>query len=149
MKVYGFPRVPRKSNRRGVATVEAAVTLPIFLLLLFGIMETGRFIQVQETLTDAAREGARHAVEPLSQTVTLPSIGQVQTRVNTFLSAAGITGATVNVTQVAWTPPGTVATQYSKVVVNLPYSLLSGISWFSMLQVNMKGEAWMRNETSP
>jgi Flp pilus assembly protein TadG len=122
--------------------------MPLFLLLLFGVMEAGRFIQVQETLTDAAREGARHAVEPQTQTSILPSTGQIQARVNTFLSAAGITGAVVTPTPVSVVTGG-ITTQYTRVTVTLTYPLLSGIPWFNMLRINMRGQALMRKETSP
>jgi hypothetical protein len=42
--------------------VEFAIVAPIFFLLLFGIIEGGRFIFYYETLSNAAREGARYAI---------------------------------------------------------------------------------------
>jgi Flp pilus assembly protein TadG len=39
--------------------VEFALTLPIFLLLIFGLIDMGRFVFGQSTLSQAAREGAR------------------------------------------------------------------------------------------
>ncbi|WP_024817566.1 TadE/TadG family type IV pilus assembly protein [Arthrobacter sp. 31Y] len=50
-----------KTNERGAAAVELAILLPLLLLILFGIMEFGRAYNVQVSLTQAAREGARHA----------------------------------------------------------------------------------------
>jgi len=38
-----------------------AVLLPLLLLILIGTMEFGRVFNVQNSLTQAAREGARHA----------------------------------------------------------------------------------------
>ena len=35
---------------------------PIFLLLVFGMIEYGRMVMVQQVLTNASREGARVAV---------------------------------------------------------------------------------------
>ena len=53
-------RVPcRAAARRGVAAVEFAVILPLLLLLLVGIWELGRIIHVQQTINNAARDGAR------------------------------------------------------------------------------------------
>ncbi len=46
----------------GQALVEFALVVPIFLLLLFGIVEFARAWNIYEVLTDAAREGARNAV---------------------------------------------------------------------------------------
>lgn len=50
-----------KDNRRGAVAVEAAVTLPLLIGLVFGIWEVGRMVQVNEILVNAAREGARVA----------------------------------------------------------------------------------------
>ena len=46
----------------GQALVEFALVVPIFLLLLLGIVEFARAWNVYEVLTDAGREGARTAV---------------------------------------------------------------------------------------
>lgn len=49
---------PRHSER-GVAAVEFAIILPIFLLVLFGIVEFGGMMYDQQIIETAAREGAR------------------------------------------------------------------------------------------
>ena len=53
--------VKSNTNERGAAAVELALILPLLLLILFGIMEFGRAYNVQVSLTQAAREGARYA----------------------------------------------------------------------------------------
>lgn len=53
----------RRPPRSGAATVEFAIILMPLLILLFGIWEVGRMIQVQEILSAAAREGARIAAQ--------------------------------------------------------------------------------------
>lgn len=45
---------------RGAAAVEFALVLPVLLFLLLGIFEFGRIYNVQISLTNAAREGARY-----------------------------------------------------------------------------------------
>lgn len=42
--------------------VEFALVAPMFFLVLFGIIEAGRFIFYYETLNNATREGARYAI---------------------------------------------------------------------------------------
>ncbi|HET7831275.1 MAG TPA: TadE/TadG family type IV pilus assembly protein [Candidatus Limnocylindrales bacterium] len=42
--------------------VEFALVAPVFFLLLFGIIEGGRFIFYYQTLNNATREGARYAI---------------------------------------------------------------------------------------
>lgn len=46
-------------GERGAAAVEFALVLPILLVLLLGIVEFGRVFNVQVSVTNAAREGAR------------------------------------------------------------------------------------------
>src|SRR5437899_784452 len=48
--------------RRGTAAVEFALVAPLFLLLVFGILDFGRLFYVQETLQHALREAGRFAV---------------------------------------------------------------------------------------
>ena len=49
-------------DRRGVAVLEIAITVPLILLIAVGIFEFGRAYQTWQALTQAAREGARAAV---------------------------------------------------------------------------------------
>lgn len=49
-------------KRRGQALAEFAMVAPFFFLILFGIIEAGRFIFYYEILHNATREGARYAI---------------------------------------------------------------------------------------
>ncbi len=54
---------PDRCGRRRAATlVETALVLSIFLMLLFGIFEYGRFVMTRQLMENAAREGARWAI---------------------------------------------------------------------------------------
>lgn len=53
---------PRSQPRRGAAMVEMALVLPVFLMVVMGIIEFGRAMWVSNMLTNAAREGARMAI---------------------------------------------------------------------------------------
>ncbi len=50
-----------RSIRRGATTVELAFVAPIFFVLVFGVVEFGRALMVKQSLTEAARAGARTA----------------------------------------------------------------------------------------
>lgn len=52
---------PHASRRRGQALAEFALTMPILLLLIFGIIEFARLFQTWVVLQSAARAGARAA----------------------------------------------------------------------------------------
>ena len=72
----------KRQPDRGAAAVEFALVLPMLLLVVFGLIDFGRLLNAQITLTEAAREGARaNALGSL-----------VQTRVNEASSGLGPSG---------------------------------------------------------
>lgn len=72
--------VPRRSRardkRRGQTLVETALVLPLFLMVIFGIITLGLGIFYQQQVTNAAREAARYAAIH-SATAKCPSVPQV------------------------------------------------------------------------
>jgi Flp pilus assembly protein TadG len=62
-----------RPRSRGQALVEFALVAPLFFILLFGIIEAGRFIFYYETLSSATREGARYAIVNGANTLGCPS----------------------------------------------------------------------------
>lgn len=77
---------------RGAAAVEFALVLPLLLLLVFGVIDFGRLLHAQVTLTQAAREGGRLAALGVAD-------GDVTNR--TVFAATGLSGVTVAVTACA------------------------------------------------
>ncbi len=55
LKVENLCRSCRR-NRRGAAAVEFAIVAPVFFLLVFGMIEYGRMVMVQQVITNASRE---------------------------------------------------------------------------------------------
>ena len=53
-----FRRVKSTDRRSGTTTLEVAFTLPVFGILLAGLMEFGHYFMVVHTLNAAARRGA-------------------------------------------------------------------------------------------
>jgi Flp pilus assembly protein TadG len=82
---------PRRKHarhcRRGVAAVEFALVLPILMILAFGLWEYGRLVEVQQILSNAAREGGRLAA------VGSKSTSEVQEHVRMYLDAQGLNTA--------------------------------------------------------
>jgi Flp pilus assembly protein TadG len=89
-----FRRVGRRRSfgDGGQALVEVAIALPILLALLVGIFEFARAYNVQQVITNAAREGAREGVLPDKTT------SDVQTVVTGRLADANISTATIAIT---------------------------------------------------
>jgi Flp pilus assembly protein TadG len=77
--------------RQGVAAVEFAALAPFIVMLLVGMWEGGRLIEVQQVLNNAAREGARQAAAG-----QLDATG-VGTIVTNYLGAAGLPTGNVTV----------------------------------------------------
>lgn len=73
---------PTAARRDGATSVEVALTLPIFGILLAGIMEFCHFFMVVHTLNGAARKGAHYgSYQGVTNT-------QVTTQVQTIVSGA-------------------------------------------------------------
>ena len=53
-----------RKRERGQAMVEAAIAIPLLLVLMVGIFEVGRAYQTWQVVTNAAREGARMVIGP-------------------------------------------------------------------------------------
>jgi Flp pilus assembly protein TadG len=54
-RLFGRPG----SSEKGIALVEFALTVPLFLVLLLGMLDYGYYFYVAVSATNAAREGAR------------------------------------------------------------------------------------------
>lgn len=116
-------RASRSRKRRGVAAVEFAIVAPFLILLVFGIIECGRAIMVQQVLTNASREGARRAI--LEATTT----SEVTTIVSDYLTNGSIAGATVTVSPTPLSSAG--FGDPVTVTVSVPYDQVSWIPpWF-------------------
>jgi len=127
---------------RGQELVEAALILPLLLMLLIGTVWIGRAYNIYETLSRAAREGAEAAAAPSCATCgdAATTQAQVKTVVDNVLSAASIDttvqGYTVTVGNQPLNPPSapgiyyrlpniTVNVQYP-VQLNIPFTPLNG-----------------------
>ena len=53
-----------QARSTGQALVEFAVVAPVFFLLLFGLIDLGRYVYVTNSFAQAAREGARYGSVP-------------------------------------------------------------------------------------
>lgn len=49
----------RRRTSRGQALVEFALVIPVFFMLMFGLIDLGHFVYVSNALNQAAREAAR------------------------------------------------------------------------------------------
>jgi Flp pilus assembly protein TadG len=117
-KLEKLCRLCRK-NRRGAAVVEFAIIAPVFFLLVFGMIEYGRMVMVQQILTNASREGARFAVVQSADNTTA-----VQNVVEDYLESASIGGTpTIDVDWPA--SGGSSSSEPVTVTVSIPFGQVS------------------------
>src|SRR5690349_6991833 len=76
-----------KARDRGATAVEVALLMPILLMLVMGVVDFGRALHAQITLTQAAREGVRVA-----------ALKQSGAGTRTQNAATGLSGVGVSVT---------------------------------------------------
>jgi len=130
-----------RKKRRGAAAVEFALVAPLFFLLVFGMIEFGRMVMVQQVLTNASREGARTAV--LDGT-TLTDVQQI---VGVYLAASGINGATL--TTVPANPATADFGDPVTVTISIPFSAVSWLPTPMYLGAKtLSASSVMRRETS-
>jgi Flp pilus assembly protein TadG len=96
-RVTDRPTGSPRGRSRGQALVEFAVIIPVFLLLLFGLLDFGRVIYAQNTITQDAREAARAGlVAALDSPITTTSYQKI--RDAALKMATGISLANANIT---------------------------------------------------
>ena len=81
---------PRKSEH-GAALIEAALVIPILLLLVLGVVDFGFMVNRGTLINNAAREGAREAIFGSSES-------EIEARVRDAASSLEQTDLTVTVT---------------------------------------------------
>lgn len=109
-------------SERGTALLEAALTVPLILLISIGIFEFGRGYQTWQVVTNAAREGARVSVLPN------PEEGAVETRVRAYMQSGQLPDyqkATVTVNRTASLQVGSSTVSASEVTVEYPFTFIA------------------------
>jgi len=141
-------RTNLRKNERGAALIEAAITIPIILLIAVGIFEFGRAYQTWQVLTNAAREGARQAI------LMDKTDADVQSTVQNYMKAGGLPKfATASVTIERNVALGT--NTASRITVNYPFQfmVLNGVAKLvkkgstAGQPLTMQSVALMRNES--
>jgi Flp pilus assembly protein TadG len=70
-----FVPLRRHQRERGVTAIEFAILFPVFFSILYAIIQYGIYFAVQQTLTLAAEEGARAALQ--YQTASSPTLALI------------------------------------------------------------------------
>lgn len=146
-------RRPSKSShsRRGAAVVEAALVLPIFFLVVMGIIEFGRAFMVSQLLQNAARECCRKAVTGAYTTATVTS------QLKSELQTAGLDPTKLTVNVIVTVDPANPAVANNEVAnattrdlvavtVTVPFNNVALVSGKYLKGKTLKGLCTMRHE---
>ena len=138
---------PARRARRlgGMAMVEFVLILPALLVILFGILEFGVLFFQWQTLSNAAREGAREAIvfRKSCDAATVQTL--IEQTVIDYASAANIA---VNTSDIAITGPCTGSGQPLRVEVSHDFGFQVLPGFISQLTptITLVGTSQMRNE---
>jgi len=137
--------------RRGASVVEMAVVLPVFMMIVMGIIEFGRGMMVGQLVTNSARHGARLAAVDGSTNT------EVENAVEQFLiDSVGVSPGDAVIT--VEVEPGTgnpdpldnLAVALPKdlvtVIVDVPYDKVGYVAGQWLAGRNLSGRCTMRHE---
>ena len=143
--------------RKGAVAVELAICAPFVFLMVVGLLELSRMAQVQQILSNAAREGARLSAQGLiinstgsSTQINLNSgTPSVTSIVKDTIARAGLPSTNVTVQFAALTgspithPYQAVKGQIFKVTVTIPYTDVNNINFKMFSPSSMTSSATM------
>ena len=154
MKRLQNAQTKQQQNRRhrlGTALVEMALVLPIFFMVVLGIVEFGRAMMVGQMVTNAAREGARLAV------IDGNTNADVKAHINSFLTNS-INASESDVTiaidiepanSLSSTPTDVVDAKPRDLIqirVTVPFSAVNYVPGNYLADKNLIGQSSMRHE---
>jgi Flp pilus assembly protein TadG len=120
-----------RRGEKGVAAVEFALVLPLFVTMLFAIMDFGWYFFHVLIVTSAAREGTRAAVQslPFSGTISQANINtaidQGRVAAETYVKN-NVANASVTATVQSITIPSTTVKAFEATVTINPFKPLIG-----------------------
>jgi len=143
-------------EERGVEIFEAALVLPLLLTLLIGIFWMGRAYSVYETMTRAAREGARVLVltNCASCGNTFYTAGSVRTNyVNPVLTSASLDPTKVSgySSTYLWLDPAASPPRQCGVAISFsyPFQLIIPFTSLNLTNISISTQVQMRMENQP
>ena len=144
------------ADEAGAELFEAALVLPVLLTLLFGIISFGRAYNVYQTITRAAREGARELVLTTCATCGNASYSAANVRadfVEPSISAANLDPSKITnyTTTYVWLDPNDPSPYICGVQISFdyPYTLNIPFTSQNVSTLTLQAAVQMRMENQP
>jgi Flp pilus assembly protein TadG len=139
-------------RQRGVVAVELAIILPLFGILLLGIIEIGSLARDHQVLQNAAREGARFSSLPANRTIGVANGPAVEATIKSTIIAylaherITVTAGNITVNQSYVMPLAGINVPASEITIdyNRP-RLFPGIARWLTFSTTVRGRAVFRN----
>jgi hypothetical protein len=131
------PEAVRRHRRTAAVTVEVAVVLPIFCMIVGGAVEVGHVVGIQHVLEESAMNGCREAILPGA------TVADVNDAIDEIVAPWNVSGYTVNISPA--NPSTALPLSAVTVHVSVPYSK---IRWFydPMMGKSLTGRCLMVTE---
>ena len=125
-------------RRYGAAAIEFALVMPVYLIVLLGLLEFARLGMALQIMSTAAREGCRIAALPNH------TAADAQTRVNAVLAGSGIPATTITLSP---TDPST-ATGGTPITLtmSIPFSQVSWLGTATFMNTTIHASASFTSE---
>lgn len=133
-------------TRAGVAAVEMGWTFAVFIVpLMIGIWEVGRMVQVQQIVSNAAREGARLAAQgttirsdgTIIQIRTTTGTPNIRSVVYQYLLASGLSNLQLSDINVAFAFTSGSGSEPFEGIKNQPFEVTVSVNWDKVRWVNL------------
>ncbi|WP_437188356.1 TadE/TadG family type IV pilus assembly protein [Planctomicrobium sp. SH668] len=140
------------SDRSGAVVVETAIVMPIFLMIVFGMVEFGRAMSVGQLATNGARYGARTAI--LDGSTNQQVVNDVKNLLVNTVHGITANDVAVTITVIPAANNSNPSNQLSvarprdicRVNVTIPYHKVAYFSPRFLAKANLRGSCSMAHE---
>lgn len=148
-----------QSQRRGTTAVEVAVTMPVFLVIVMGMMECSHASMIVNSLDNAARQAGRYgAVDGISSAQVIAKakalmakstrvVPTVMVKDGSVFDSASFNPTTINYTSLADKELSAADDDQMFIVrLSVPYNSVALLPPFFIKNITLTGQAVMRHE---
>lgn len=128
-------RLPSLRQRQGAAAIEFALLLPIFIIILFGIVEWSWYFFQQGNAIASVRNALRYAVT-IPQTSSPDPADEAESRCRSNLRGVGFSEDQVDGAEVSASYDGSTPDETLTLTAEVPYQPIIGMNIFFPVELD-------------